>query len=133
MSLSNLRENVTSAMDTLKDGFQQVETFVANNPIATAVGGSAAVLGGGLAIASLVKRKKRKKKTKHKYSRKKSRSTRKRSRRTPRTAGKGKDRSSKRIRYTKKGQPYIIKSDGRARFIKMSSASQSHKRKGGRY
>ena len=54
-------------------------------------------------------------------------------RRTPHTAGKGKDTSHRRIRYTKKGQPYVILASGKARFIKMSSAKQSHKREGGRY
>jgi len=54
-------------------------------------------------------------------------------RRTPRTAGKGKDRSSKRIRYTKNGQPYVIMASGKAKFIKKSGARRSHKASGGRY
>jgi len=51
----------------------------------------------------------------------------------PHTAGKGKDTSHKRIRYTKKGQPYIIMGNGRARFISKKGAKRSHKTKGGRY
>jgi len=54
-------------------------------------------------------------------------------RKTPYTARKGKDTSQRRIRYTKKGQPYVIQANGRARFISMKSANQSHKRKGGKY
>jgi hypothetical protein len=56
-----------------------------------------------------------------------------RKRRTPRTAGKGKDTSRKRIRYTKNGQPYVIMASGKAKFIKKKGARRSHKTKGGRY
>jgi len=109
-----------------------------------ALGTGALALGGtGLAIAGAIraKRKKtrkatKKKTTKRKTSTKKRKSKRTyktRGRRTPNTAGKGKDRSTKRIRYTKKGQPYVIMKSGKSRFIKKSSAKQSHKRKGGRY
>ena len=54
-------------------------------------------------------------------------------RQTPYTARGGKDRSTKRIRMTKNGQPYIILKSGKARFIKKSSAKRSRKLKGGRY
>ena len=105
-------------------------------------GGSAvAGVGVGLGISALVrarkknKKRSKKKKTSHKNSRKRIHRNKKanRKRYTPHTAGKGKDTSHKRIRYTKKGQPYIIKADGRARFIKQTSATRSHKQKGGRY
>jgi len=56
-----------------------------------------------------------------------------RHRHTPRTAGKGKDTSTRRIRQTKHGQPYIILASGKARFISKASARASRKRKGGRY
>ena len=52
---------------------------------------------------------------------------------SPHTAGKRKDTSHKRIRYTKNGQPYIILGNGKARFISKRGAKQSHKRAGGRY
>lgn len=52
---------------------------------------------------------------------------------TPHTAGKRRDTSRRRIRYTKNGQPYVIMASGKARFISMKSAKSSHKRKGGRY
>ena len=54
-------------------------------------------------------------------------------RQTPYTARGGKDRSTRRIRHTKHGQPYIILRSGKARFIKKSSAKRSRKMKGGRY
>lgn len=100
---------------------------------------------GGLAVGSGLGYVAGKRASKKSKSRKKSKrgNTRKRSnthkkskngrRKTPHTAGKRKDTSHKRIRYTKNGQPYIIKGDGRARFISMKSAKSSHKRKGGKY
>ena len=54
-------------------------------------------------------------------------------RRTPRTAGKRRDTSHRRIRYTKRGQPYVIGAHGKAKFISRKSAKSSYKRKGGRY
>lgn len=51
----------------------------------------------------------------------------------PYTAGKRKDTSHRRIRFTKNGQPYIIMASGKARFIKRSSMKRSRKLSGGRY
>lgn len=79
---------------------------------------------------------KRRRKSAKSHSRSKVKSSRKRNRRgryTPHTAGKRKDTSHRRIRYTKNGQPYIILANGRARFISSRSAKSSHKRKGGKY
>lgn len=98
-----------------------------------------AVLGAGaVALASGKKARKRKSSNKSKRKRRNSyktkrRTQKRRTRKTPRTAGKGKDRSHKRIRYTKNGQPYIILRSGKARFLKKSSAKKSHRKKGGRY
>jgi len=116
---------------------QDVKSFVSANPLGTALG-VGAVVGTGALVATAIVKAKRKKSTKRKTSRKKtsssrSRRTKRKGRRTPRTAGKGKDRSTKRIRYTKKGQPYVIMKSGKARFIKKTSAKRSHKLKGGRY
>jgi len=91
-----------------------------------ALGG--AVLGG----VALARRSKRRK-AKRKQARRKARRSVKRYRRTPRTAGKRRDTSTRRIRHTKNGQPYIILRSGKARFIKKRSARSSRKRKGGRY
>lgn len=89
-------------------------------------------IGTAVGISSVIKNRK-KRKSKRKSKRRVQRRHRRQVRKTPRTAGKGKDRSHKRIRYTKRGQPYIITSSGRARFLKKSSAKRSHKMKGGRY
>jgi hypothetical protein len=103
------------------------------------IGGAAGVAigatGGALAGAAIAKSRSRKKrKRKSSSTRKRSSSSRKNSvRRTPRTAGKRKDRSTKRIRMTKNGQPYVIMASGKARFISKRSAKASRKRKGGRY
>lgn len=121
-------------------GVGSVGTAITESPlVAGAVGAVTGAVVGGVIVGAVSIAKKRKKKSKSKSSRKKNsrsksrRRGRRRSRKTPRTAGKGKDRSTKRIRYTKKGQPYVITSSGKAKFIKKSSARQSRKRKGGRY
>ena len=82
------------------------------------------------------KRKGRKLKFGSKAYRKKYLSGRKKKKISPkyaRTAGKRRDTSTRRIRMTSKGQPYIILSNGRARFIKKSSARRDRKLKGGKY
>lgn len=107
--------------------------MVNSKVIAIGAGSVITAVAGGLLISKAVKSR-RKKVTKRKYSAKNSgKRSSKRVRRTPRTAGKGKDRSTKRIRYTKNGQPYILLKSGKAKFIKKKSAKLSHKRKGGRY
>jgi hypothetical protein len=118
-----------------------------------AIGVGALALGGVAAIAISKKRKKRKKYTKNKVSRKRVSRNKKgrklkfgskawrrkyikngrRKQKQPYTARKKRDTSTRRIRFTKNNQPYIIKSDGRARFIKKSSVSRSRKLKGGKY
>ncbi len=142
--------------DEFQEGLTNVTNLIGENPLA-AVGvaaGTGAVLGAGTAVAITGIAKKKKKSSKKKIKKSKKRSTKKRKsklkfgsrayrkkyltskrkrRSSPRTAGKGRDKSSKRIRYTKKGQPYIIMHNGRARFIKKSGARRSHKLKGGRY
>ena len=114
-----------------------VVQIIRDNPIAAAAVGAAA-LGGGAAIAigasssaSKKKRKTTKKLTaRQKYVRK---IKKRKGRQSPYTAGARKDRSTKRIRYTKNGQPYVLKKNGQAKFIKKSSAKRSHRQKGGRY
>lgn len=103
-----------------------------NAIIAIGAGSALALLGGAVAVGKIRKnsRTKKRKTNNNKASRKRN-NTRKR--RTPHTAGKRKDRSHKRIRYTKNGQPYIILKSGKARFISIKSAKAGHKRKGGRY
>jgi len=130
MGIDNLQENVLSAIDTRKDG-------ISVNPLGAVAGaaGVGAVLGGAVGAGVVAIAKRKKKKSNYKRSRKKNTSSRNRRRkqRKPHTAGKRRDRSMKRIRYTKNNQPYIILSSGKARFIKKSSARRSKKQKGGRY
>jgi len=126
-----------ASIDGLKG---QLNDFVAENKTALAIGGAGAagiVIGGiiGSTIAKS-KSKPRKKSVKRKTIKRKTnykRKSKKRNAKYARTAGKAKDRSQKRIRMTKNGQPYIILASGKARFIKKSSARASRKRKGGRY
>jgi len=133
-------------MSKLTDGLSNVGTSISTqigqlstNPVATAVGG--AIVGGaivGTVVAATSSRKKSTSKARRKSSKttrrkSKRRTTKKRNYKYARTAGKGKDRSTKRIRMTKNGQPYIILKSGKARFIKKSSARASRKKKGGRY
>jgi len=84
---------------------------------------------------SSTKKSRRRKRYKNNSSRKRNRvyKHKKGQRYTPHTAGKRKDTSHRRIRYTSKGQPYVIMGNGKARFIKKKGAKIAHKRKGGRY
>lgn len=144
--------------DDLQTGLTAAKELISENPIASAVvaGAGVVALGGaaGVIIASAVKKRKKKTK-KSKKKAKKSKTKRRKSKlkfgskayrkkylgkkhrrskqRQPHTAGKRKDTSHRRIRYTKNNQPYVILSNGRARFIKRSSAKRSKKLKGGRY
>jgi hypothetical protein len=147
-----------SAISLLENGYDSIlsnaTSLVNNATTAQIIGGavgSSLIVGGALgAVLTRKKRKKPKKKTKKskkKTSRKKkklkfgSKAYRKkylgkhkrRKQKKPYTAGKRKDTSHKRIRYTKNNQPYVILSNGRARFVKRSSVRRSKKMKGGRY
>jgi len=130
--MTNLLGTVTELKATASD-------FIDNNKTALAIGGAGAagIVIGGIVGTVAAKRssakKKSTKRTKASSSRKRSSTSKKRKYKYARTAGKAKDRSSRRIRMTKNGQPYIILKSGKARFIKKSSARASRKRKGGRY
>jgi len=142
--------------------FDGIGTFISGKPLTSAVVGAGTVGAGAFVISKVVgKRRKAKKKTKKKATKKKSSGRKlkfgspawrkkyikkrtplqrrrakiiaRKGRQTPYTARGGKDRSTKRIRMTKNGQPYIILKSGKARFIKKSSAKRSRKLKGGRY
>jgi hypothetical protein len=125
---------VSSAEQFIKDNIGTIGAGVGGLAVGSALG-----VATGLKMARARRKTTRKRKTRksHPATRKKRKTRRiqhkRRVRRTPRTAGKRKDTSHKRIRHTKKGQPYIILASGKARFIKKSSARQSRKRKGGKY
>jgi len=110
-----------------------VTDFIRGNPITI----GAVALGVPLTFAGIraVGRRaaKRRKTTRKKVSGRR-KTTRKRTtrKRTTRRKRSGLSRGRKqKIKMTKKGQPYIILPNGRARFIKKSSARLARKRKGG--
>lgn len=139
-----ITQTIQTARNLVNDGLpvgnqilSDINQFVRGNPIlSTAVVGvgTAGITAGVVKIARKRKSKRvtRRRKTTKRKTVKRTKSGR-RIRRTPRTAGRGKDRSTKRIRYTKKGQPYVITRSGKAKFIKKTSARRSHRIKGGRY
>lgn len=117
-------------LDSLQDGIGVIKS----NSTAI-IAGAAGLAGGAVLGASVVavSRRKKTKKVKRKSSRKnRTTKSKKRSKRI-RHSRKRRYTSSKRIHRTKNGQPYIILSSGKARFIKKSSAKRSRKLKGGRY
>lgn len=101
--------------------------LVKENPVASAVGATGIAVGTGLGVAAIVKSTKRRK-----SKRTKNRDSRKRSNRNKRKKRNSR-RSTRKIHYTKKGQPFVYLRNGKARFIKKSSAKKSKKLKGGRY
>jgi hypothetical protein len=114
-------------MTAFTNGLQHIS----QHKVATAAG--VGLIGAGAATAYVISRNKSKKRSK-----KNKRTTRKsfrryRKQKQPHTAGKRKDTSHRRIRYTKNNQPYIILASGKARFISNKSAGNSRRRKGGRY
>lgn len=131
----------STAIDEGKDALANVAGIIQSNPLTSAVVATSVgvVAAGGVlgAVAAVKKRRKKKSVKRRKNINRRTRRARRRksSRRryTPHTAGKRKDTSHKRIRYTKNGQPYIILRSGKARFIKQTSAKRSHRQKGGRY
>lgn len=123
------------------------------NTAEIAIGAGVVGLAAGVGASAIVSHYKKRKKTRKTKARKKvsrrskgrklkfgSKAYRKkylkhgrRKQKKPHTAGKRRDTSHRRIRYTKNNQPYIIKSDGRARFISKKSVHASRKREGGKY
>ena len=125
---------------SLVQGVGTASEFVRKNPVTSAVGVGGGVLAGGAVIQ--IVRKARKKSAKAKAKPRKARRakpktrrkvSKKRKQRQPHTVGKRKDTSTRRIRFTKNNQPYVILASGKARFIKKSSVARMRKRKGGKY
>jgi len=110
-------------------------SYVKSNLGAIGIGASSLVAGAaiGATASSLLRKRKsksRRRRTSRPIRRKRATGTRKRKRPT---ASRKRTVSTKRIHYTKTGQPYIKLRSGKARFIKKKSARTSRKRKGGRY
>lgn len=127
-------------LDTLQD---DITGFATEHRIATAAGVGAVGVGAGVALGAAIGSRTKKKARKSKFKRRRARDSRfkskqkherryKRKRKYKIYGRKGwihpkrKHHNSKRlgskrgIRYTKKGQPYKIMSDGKAKFIKKS-------------
>jgi len=132
-------KNVLSKIDNAAG---QASEFVRQNPATSAatIAGGAAATGLGITAIQIIKKKraasKKKKATKKKTTtRKKTKKKRtlRKGQKRPYTAGKRRDTSTRRIRYTKNNQPYVILKSGKARFIKKSSVRRMRKLKGGKY
>lgn len=115
----------------LGDTIGQIKALVGDvtpKQIAVGIGTAAAIGALGIGTRAIISRQ-RKRRGKRKAVRKRAR----KGQRQPYTAGKRKDTSTRRIRYTKNNQPYVILRSGKARFISKRSARLSRKRKGGTY
>lgn len=108
----------------------KVTGFIKANPVAAAVAGGTALLAAG-AVGYAVGKRKKKKSTSRKSKKSRSstgrrrtkrpaRSSRRRSSRGYGTEAQYKRKGGKDVKYTKNGQPYVLMSNGRARFIKRS-------------
>lgn len=109
---------------------------LSSNPVATAIGGAVAggaIVGTAISAASSSKKKRRSVSRKSSKKARRRKSGKRKNYKYARTAGKRRDKSTRRIRMTKNGQPYVILKSGKARFISKRSAHASRKRKGGRY
>ena len=109
--------------------------FIKDNIGAIGAGVGGAAFGGtvGYLTGRKTSSKKKRKRAKPKYRKARYKIRKARRQKKPRTAGKSKDTSHRRIRYTKNNQPYIILASGRARFIKKKTVKNARKRKGGMY
>lgn len=118
-------------------GLSDAKEFIANNKSELVAGGVGILVGAGLGASAVAlgsrKKSKKRKSSKSKSKRKKSSKSKSRGASKRRKNGKSRKTSLKRIHRTKTGQPYIILASGKARFISKKSASNSRKRKGGRY
>lgn len=106
--------------------------YVGDHPVGSAIGAGAAVVGGGLAIAALSGGKSKKRNKRARSKRRKITHTKRgwkqdRKRRSKqkwelayqrRKRKKGSKKSRRGVHYTKNGQPYILLSSGKAKFIK---------------
>lgn len=143
--IQKVKTTANGFVDSVTQGVGSATEFVRENPVTSAATAAGTALAGLTVVQISKKRKSTKSKSsgKSKTKASKKRSTKRKPKRKtakrkskqkqPYTAGKRKDTSRRRIRYTKNNQPYVIMANGRARFIKKSSVSRSRKRKGGRY
>lgn len=134
-----IQKVIMRGKETIAGGIESTSEFVRKHPVTSPVAIGGGILAGVAAIqivrtkrkssASATRTKKKKKTAKAITKKTKKRSKQKQ----PHTAGKGKDTSTRRIRFTKNNQPYLILASGKARFIKKSSVKRMRKLKGGKY
>jgi len=133
--LDTVQNGIEGTLDNISDAASDVS--VGEAALGAGATGLALGVGGTLSAQAIKKRVSRKKRSSSSRSRKSSsrgrRKYKHRNYKYARTAGRRRDTSRKRIRMTKTGQPYVILANGRARFIKRSSAKRSRRMKGGRY
>lgn len=141
MGIDNLKNGLNRVQDLINNAIETSRSYISERPLgATAVAGAAGLVLGGVVGSKIAKRKKRKSKSRSSRkrdsrSRSKKRKTRRKTRsRDHKFLSKQKHeqrykRKRKRpykiyksrrggVKYTKNGQPYIILSNGKARFIK---------------
>ena len=134
---------------------QNATEFIKDNVGAISAGVGGAVIGGAVGyVAGRKSSSKKRKRNKNRAVRKRSHRnksgrklkfgskayrkrylghSRRHKQKQPHTAGKRKDTSHRRIRYTKNNQPYVILPSGKARFISKKGVRMRRKRKGGSY
>lgn len=113
-----------------------VAGLLKENPIGTAIGAGVIGVGAGVAVGSIFRKKAKRKTRKTRNKRRRIKHTtrgwsqdRKRKSKQSwevsyRKRKKRRTKSSRGIKYTKKGQPYKILANGRARFIKKSKKTR---------
>jgi len=118
--------------DEFQEGLTNVKNLIGENPLVTAAGIGAVALGSGVVVGSVIGSKTKRKTSKRRahtrrgwmLDRKKFNKSQKwevnyRKRKKKKHSSKSGKKRGKRIYYAKKtGQPYILKANGQAKFIK---------------
>jgi len=127
-----LTENVSAVSEFGKGVIGSIGQFVGRNPLLSgvALGGVGTIT--AVQTTRLVGKRRKKKATTRRKSTRTRRKTTKKARKKNGTLRKHRTPPAKsKIRFTKKGQPFIITRSGKAKFIKKSSAKRAKKLKGG--
>lgn len=127
-------------MDSLSSLQDDITGIFSKNPLATAAGAGVVGLGSGVALGAAIRSRTKKKtrksrrnsgrardikfKSKQKHERKYKRKRKYKIYKRKGFIHSRRSKSRKGIHYTKKGQPYKIMSNGRARFIKKKRRSR---------
>lgn len=112
-----------------KTAFGGISMFLRSNPLLTGAALGVGAIVATQSILGVARRKKRRTTTRRAPARRKT--TRKKKRGNGTLRKHRTPPAKRKIRFTKKGQPFIITKSGKAKFIKKSSARSAKKRKGG--